>query len=319
MTTVSVIVPVYNGAATLAACIGSLLDQDQTDVEIIVIDDGSTDCSSEIVSGFSDPRLRLFYQPNAGLAATLSRGIDLACGRYVARLDADDIALPGRLRKQVSFLDAHPEITLLGTWAQIYEGDRPSQRFHRHAPSSDALRLELLLDNPFVHSSVMLRADVLRQSGGYRTGRGKGFPEDFELWSRLAEHHGVANLPEVLTLYRELPGSITRAVGSALADQVVAQSGDNLYRTLAGRYDKDACRAFAALYHGRRPSRSLLPDRQATELWQHAVSRVGGNVSGWSVDFATSRHRMDQRLKTQMRLRLLPAPLIGLLKSIKPR
>jgi len=117
----TVLMPVYNGGPFLRSAIESILNQDFSDFDFLIIDDGSTDGSHEIAASYADPRIRLESNGrNLGLIATLNRGLDLARGTYVARMDADDIAFPDRLSKQLTFMEAHPEIGLCGTW---YERD----------------------------------------------------------------------------------------------------------------------------------------------------------------------------------------------------
>ena len=118
---VSVVLPVYNGAKYLRDAIDSMLAQSYANFELIIIDDGSTDDSINIISAFNDPRIRLYSQENQGLAATLNRGITLAKGAYIARQDQDDVSLPNRLSKQAAFLETNPDYGMVGTWASIWE------------------------------------------------------------------------------------------------------------------------------------------------------------------------------------------------------
>ena len=110
---------------------------------------------------FTDPRIRFLTQTNRGLAATLNRGIQHAQARYIARQDQDDVSWPKRIGKQVAFLDAHPDCALVGTWAQIWKGRTPTERIHAHPSENAQLKFELLLNNPFVHSSAMIRKEAL--------------------------------------------------------------------------------------------------------------------------------------------------------------
>ena len=129
---ISVVLPVYNCADYVAEAVQSILDQTFSNFEFLIIDDGSTDATSNVLQGFRDPRIRSITQENHGLAFTLNRGLELSRGRYVARQDADDISLPDRLGKQVAFLEAHPACALVGTWADIWRDREPSGRSHHH-------------------------------------------------------------------------------------------------------------------------------------------------------------------------------------------
>src|ERR1700743_975142 len=153
--TVSVVLSVRNGGSNLPKALETILNQSLSDFELIVINNGSTDGTREFLDQLTDPRLRVYHQEDRGLAAALNRGISLARGRYVARQDHDDWALPTRIEQQVRFLDANPEYALVGTRAEIWVGNHPSGRFHDHPTDDAALRFELLFNNPFVHSSVM--------------------------------------------------------------------------------------------------------------------------------------------------------------------
>jgi hypothetical protein len=225
---VSVVLPIYNGEAFLAAAIDSILGQSFREFELIAIDDGSTDGTARILDAVRDPRMRVIHQANAGLAASLNRGISLARGKYIARQDHDDLSLPMRFARQVQFLQENPDCALVGTRAEIRSGHLPARRFHDHPTDDAALRFELLFDNPFVHSSVMLRRRAVESVGGYSTDPARQPPEDYELWSRLARSYQVANLPERLTVYRETAGGMSRAPGRAFQDHAVLISSENL-------------------------------------------------------------------------------------------
>src|SRR5277367_2507096 len=153
--TVSVVLSVRNGGRDLPQALGSILNQSFADFELIAIDNGSTDETGAYLDSIADPRVRVFHQADAGLAAALNRGISLARGRYIARQDHDDLADPTRVAKQVEFLDTHPYHALVGTRAEIWVGDKPSGRFHDHPIDDPDLRFALIFNNYFVHSSVM--------------------------------------------------------------------------------------------------------------------------------------------------------------------
>lgn len=316
---ISVILPVYNGASTLAEAFATVCAQPITDMEIIVWDDGSKDESWALISSFTDPRLRAFSHANKGLAATLNCGIAQASGRYIARQDRDDLVLPGRLAKQLAFLDAHPDIAMVGTWAQIYEGDTPTERYHRHPITCETLRLELLFDNPFVHSSMMIRTEVLRDIGGYCEDKSRQPPEDYELWSRIARRHRVANIPEVLTVYREVPGSISRTGISPFLRNVILIASENLLAVLASRHGPEKCVALAELYHGVPPGQLRLSRSAARRMLADAAKAVGGAPSGWSEEFLASYQRMRRHLDSRFLRRWIPAPLLGPARWLKYR
>jgi Glycosyl transferase family 2 len=225
---VSVVLSVRNGGTDLPGAIESILAQSFTNFELIAIDNGSTDETAQFLDQIEDSRVRVYHQADAGLAAALNRGISLARGRYIGRQDHDDLALPTRLEKQVSFLDAHPDHALIGTRAEIWIGDRPTGRFHDHPVDDEVLRFELLFNNPFVHSSAMMRKTALDQIGGYTNDPARQPPEDYELWSRIARRFRVANLPERLTIYREVQSSMSRTGVSPFKKKLVLLSAENI-------------------------------------------------------------------------------------------
>ena len=249
--TVSVVLSVRNGGSDLPQAIETILNQSFTDLELIVINNGSTDGTGEFLDQISDPRVRVYHQEDKGLAAALNRGISLARGRYVARQDHDDWALPTRIAQQVAFLDAKPDHALVGTRAEIWIGNRPTGRFHDH-PTEDAdLRFALLFSNYFVHSSVMMRKSALDEVGSYTTDRSRQPPEDYELWSRIARRFRVANLPERLTIYREVPTSMSREGSNPFQEKLILISAENIAAaTIQVPEPRPIYRDVASLIHG---------------------------------------------------------------------
>jgi len=210
---VTVLLPVRNGSAHLPAALESIFAQTFRDFELLVIDDGSTDRTPEILRAVQDPRLRVVTNPqNIGLVPALNRGLELARGEFVARQDHDDVSLPERLQKQVDYLRAHRECVLVGTEATQTDGQ--GRRMYRllrpHRPED--IRWYLCFDNAFIHSSVMFRRQVVRQEfGGYAP---SFHSEDYALWSRIARSRETANLPGPLLLYREHASSVTRSMSA---------------------------------------------------------------------------------------------------------
>ena len=246
---ISVVLPVYNGAAYVARAVASILAQTQRDFELIAIDDGSTDDTTRILRAFDDRRLQVLQQENRGLPTTLNRALTLCRGEYIARQDHDDLSHPERLARQVAFMDAHPRCALLGTRADIHVDDQPTGRAHDHPLGNEALQFALLFDNPFVHSSVMLRRASLSPVGGYSSDPARQ-PEDFELWSRIARQHAVANLPERLVTYREVAGSLSRVSVRPFTHRLVRLSAENLAFRLGVEEPSADLTDLAALHHG---------------------------------------------------------------------
>ena len=194
--------PVRNGARWLHEAVESLLQQIYSDFELLIIDDGSSDGTPEMIADFQrkDPRVKVLRQNQLGLVAALNNGLSKAQGSLIARLDADDVALPHRLERQAAVFDSQPKLVLLGTWAEKIDEFGEPIGLLRPESDSEKLKQQLLKKNPFIHSSVVFLAEAARKCGGYR----KVFEaaEDFDLWLRLSEHGDIAILPEVLIKYR---------------------------------------------------------------------------------------------------------------------
>ena len=206
---VSVLMGVRDGAAWLPGAIQSVLGQTLEDLELIVVDDGSTDATPALLAAPRDPRLIVERQPRAGLAVALNRALGRARGPLVARLDADDVALPTRLERQRAFLLAHTEVGLLGTAARVIDESGRDVEIIRPPEDDRDIRRVLIRRNPFVHSSVMLRRSVLASAGGYDP----SFPvaQDYDLWLRLSAITRMANLAEPLIVRRLVAGRVTAA------------------------------------------------------------------------------------------------------------
>jgi glycosyltransferase involved in cell wall biosynthesis len=200
---VSVVMSVHNEERYVSKAIQSILEQTFSDFEFIIIDDGSAGRTTEILGGYQQEDTRIMalrHQLKKGLAQSLNEGIRMARGRYIARMDADDISLPTRLEKQVAFLDMHPEVGLVGTLC--YEVDEKDAIVRKWVlPSSPSDVRKALLDlNPLVHSSVMIRKEVFDDIGYYN--ETLQYSQDYELWLRIARQYEIANLSEPLVMLR---------------------------------------------------------------------------------------------------------------------
>jgi glycosyltransferase involved in cell wall biosynthesis len=196
---VSVILPVYNAELHVEESIKSVLNQTFTNFELIIINDGSTDLSDNKILSFNDNRIQYIKNDlNLKLIATLNLGLQKARGKYIARIDADDIALPERFAKQVEFLEANPDYGLLGSFAKEFGFSSNNIQY----PTTDAaIRYAVIYHNPFVHSSVMIRSSIL-VNYDFMFDVDQIHVEDYDLWIRILSVSKVANLPECLVLYR---------------------------------------------------------------------------------------------------------------------
>jgi glycosyltransferase involved in cell wall biosynthesis len=203
---------VHNGEAYLRPAIASILNQTQANFEFIIVDDGSTDGTAAIIEEYADRRFVLLNQSeNQGLVRSLNHGLSIARGEYVARLDADDMALPTRFEKQLEFFQKFPETVLLGT--DHYQVDENGKLMARGYKLADYVELcwYTLFNNPLNHSAVMFRRETIRQFGGYSTSPAALHIEDYELWSRLIwAGKRVASLPEPLLLWRSNPHGVSK-------------------------------------------------------------------------------------------------------------
>ena len=206
---VSVLMGVHDGAAWISRAIASVLTQTLADLELIVVDDGSADATPTLLAGVRDPRLVVERQARAGLAVALNRALARARGPLVARLDADDVALPTRLERQRDFLQAHPEVGLLGTAARVVDESDRDVGITRPPEDDRAIRRALIRRNPFVHSSVMLRRAVVSSVGGYDASF--AVAQDYDLWLRLSVITRMANLAEPLVIRHLVAGRVTAA------------------------------------------------------------------------------------------------------------
>jgi glycosyltransferase involved in cell wall biosynthesis len=218
---VTVLMSVYNGERYLREAIDSILTQTFLDFELAIVNDGSIDSTAEIISSYNDPRIRLINNArNLGLTKSLNKGLELARGQFVARQDADDISEPERLAKQVDFLEAHPDIALLGTFYQEID-ERGNKIADCKLPCDCTnIRWALFFYTPFIHGSVMFRrATALAKIGFYN--EHFRYAQDYDYWCRIALSLKVANLNEYLVGYRLSPSSMTSTYGKVVRDEPI--------------------------------------------------------------------------------------------------
>lgn len=228
---VSVLMAVHDGAPWVKDAVASVLAQTLADLELIVVDDGSADATPALLASFDDRRLRVERRPRAGLTRALTTALALARAPLIARLDADDVALPERLARQVAFLEAHPDVGLLGSAAREVNGEGREVRVVRPPVDDATLRRVLIRRNPMVHSTVTMRRDAVVAAGGYDPRF--AVAQDYDLWMRLAAVTRLANLSDTLVVRRLLPGRVSVARDT---DRLRAEARARWRAVRAGRY-----------------------------------------------------------------------------------
>lgn len=203
---ISVILPAYNAGRYLREAVQSILDQTYTDFEILLLNDGSTDDTEQVALSFTDPRVRYIPNPhNMGLANTINRGISLAQGELIARMDADDISLPTRFQTQVEYLEAHPEVMLCSCGIQQFGA---ADRLMIGKNNFEQVKVDMLFSSAIGHASSMWRRAFFEENNLLFDQ--DEFPaEDYGLWARAVFCGTLVNTPEVLYRYRIYPEQVT--------------------------------------------------------------------------------------------------------------
>ncbi len=222
MPAVTVLMAVYNAMPYLPATLDSVLNQTFTDFEFLIINDGSTDRSPEVLRSYAarDSRIRLIERENRGFVPSLNQGLELARGEFLARIDADDLCTPTRLADQVEHLRAHPDCVLVGGFVQLIDHkDRPLRTLRLPIDHADIDRHHLAGHTSIPHPVATFRLAAAKALGGYNPRYESA--EDLDLWLRLAEVGTLHNIPRVLVRYRQHDNSMssTRAAAQLAAMQ----------------------------------------------------------------------------------------------------
>ena len=241
---ISVVMPVYNAERFLSEAIESILNQTFKDFELIIINDGSTDSSLEIINRYKaqDERIVLVNRENRGLVCSLNEGIEKAEGKYIARMDADDISLPTRFEEQIKVLESFKQIDIVGChYEQIDENSKTTGTV-RVPLNQDEICMTLCYTVPFPHASVMIRKEILNKQ------KYEEFPtEDYLLWSKLYNNKNFYNLDKILLRYRHQYGtslSDTKRIEMIKAEKEVSKqyylsNKDHIKRNLNYNFKKN--------------------------------------------------------------------------------
>lgn len=205
MKDLTVLMTTYNNAEYLSTSIKSILNQTYKNYDFIIVDDGSTDNSKEIIEGFNNERIKYFKIENSGLGAALNYGLSLANTELIARMDADDISLPTRIEKQYNFISKNKNYDIVSSWYAAFENKK--LLYTIKTPEGDAaIKKRLALHSEVIHAGMLYKKDKIISNGGYKP----IIFEDYELWLRIKDKVTFYNLQEVLLLVRHRKNSISR-------------------------------------------------------------------------------------------------------------
>ena len=239
--TVTVLMPVFNGASYLREALESVTAQAYEDFEFIIIDDGSSDNSAEIIAAHPDRRIKFIRnERNLGIATTLNRGLQMARGQLIARMDCDDICYRYRLGYQVRFLQEHADVAVCGSWVEVFGDAAPA--IWKYPQQHNAIVCGLIFECVLAHPSIMLRTSML-DNAGLRYDPSMSYAQDYDLWVRCAQKFSLSNIPRVLLKYRIHGNSI----GSAASARQVA-SADKVRETQIRRLGIEPSDADMALH-----------------------------------------------------------------------
>ena len=233
---ISVVMAVFNGNLYTDAAILSILNQTYKNFEFIIIDDGSEPCIKELTMRYNDSRIRYYRNKlNMGLTHSLNKGIRLAKGKYIARMDSDDVSMPDRLEKQLAFLEKNRSVKLLGTFVRKIDENGLIIKDVKFPCNDKQIRRLIWHSNQFAHPSVMFDKDAIVKVGLYD--EQYSVAQDYDLWFRVIQRWNVANLDEYLLKYRQSRFSITRrkvklqskAHLAILSDQIQLNNKPRLY------------------------------------------------------------------------------------------
>jgi glycosyltransferase involved in cell wall biosynthesis len=323
---VSVLMPVYNAQKYMREAIESILDQTYRNFEFVIVNDGSTDDTESIALSYKDERIKyLKLAKNKGIVGALNEGITVCTGKYIARIDADDIAFPERIEKQVKFMETNPQIGVLGTNVK-YFGDADFDT--DMAVDNDRLKAILLFNTPFIHPSVMVRSELFKQ-----VPYSDKFPhlEDYYQWFRLAPITKFANLKEVLLHYREHNSGISKVNSSQKSPHLELLYAE-IFSTLNIDFDKNGrnIHLYAKLNFNDDPSgmtreianwfrtlrvqikrQKIIPQKQALELIEMQKQRMYYRIARFSKRAALKFIYYDRNW--------LPSREIYYLLKVKPK
>lgn len=234
MPKISVVMPTFNAERHLKEAVNSILNQTCKDFELLVIDDCSKDKTRKILKEYGDSRIKIIEGPNKGLSEALNLGIKISAGEYIARMDADDIALPQRFEKQVLYMEEYPNVGICGGWQEHFG---TQSWIHKPGETPAQNRANLLFFCDLCHSTLMLRKSVMINNNLFYNDHYAS--EDYQLWTRAMDVTDIVNLQEVLGKYRHGEDNITLAKFKKIDDESGKIVAETLWRTLGMHIAKD--------------------------------------------------------------------------------
>ncbi|MBN1493693.1 MAG: glycosyltransferase [Candidatus Omnitrophica bacterium] len=279
---VTVLMSVYNGELYVKDAIESILTQTYRDFEFLIIDDGSTDATATIIQSYDDQRVRFIkHQQNHGLSSSLKEGVEEASGEYIARIDADDIALPDRIAEQVEAFEHDKKLGLLGAWYDLNDSRKRSLIEYHRDNDPIMLRWALLFGNVFGHSTIMMRKEACLQAGNYD--KSLDTAQDYDLWFRIARHWNIGLIPRVLVRANLSKSSISVRKDRSQRDSVRMISLRNMKECASGHLDELECNAVLAYMTDGELSSDIKEDRVIIQyiitLIDIFVSRMNETIS----------------------------------------
>jgi len=229
---VSVIMPVFNSEKYVAEAINSILIQTHRNFEFLIFNDGSTDKSLQIIESFTDPRIKVFsFEKNIGYVKHLDDGIQISKGKYIARMDSDDICMPNRFEKQIRFMESNPDVGVCGTWAKTIGRDG---QILKPSYAHDEMIVQTMYFPPIIHpTAIIRRLTILQLSEWYK--EEFLYAEDSELWVRISKISKLANLPEILLKYRVHEQSVTSTKWHSHQFKLLQKVRKDQYESLLNR------------------------------------------------------------------------------------
>ncbi|MCP8310247.1 MAG: glycosyltransferase [Candidatus Methylarchaceae archaeon HK01M] len=234
---ITILMSVYNGEKYLREAIDSILNQTFKDFEFLIINDGSTDRTVEILRSYHDSRIKIITnEKNMGLTKSLNKGLKIARSEYVARMDADDISYSRRLEVQYEYMKKNPDVGIVGSWNDVIDDKGNTIDYRKHSLSSEDIYYILNFRNCLTHSSILFRRDLIINNGGYN--ENISVASDYELWNRISKIAKIYQIPKSLVKWRRTKKSITSKKRSSQIETVNSVVRNNLERLTHEKIDK---------------------------------------------------------------------------------